>query len=405
MRHRSPTRTSTRAGSAATGARRRSTSPRTGASGRRCFTEHERRAALWNYAMFFHGEDAVADDLAPFIDAAPREEQKYFLATQQVDEARHAIFFKRFMHEVVGRGDGTVAGGLRATEPELTWGFRKTFALLDEVTGALRTRPLAHRARARGDDVPHHRRGDCSPSPASTSSPTTSSAATCCPASARACSTSRWTSSATSASASSCCTTSRKEDPRGPRGGRRPAARGHAVSRSRCSSRRAGTAPTPSASASRSRRSTPRARARSSPSCARPGLPLESLPGPSVVPARPAGRASAPSAAWRCCAPASSARSNGAPPRDPEAMALLFDSVAPRGRPPHRARRPVHRAVGVPGRRAVAPARRQRLDRGRRRPRARHVDVELRVRLRRLGRRRRRAAGPEAARSPPGGCA
>src|ERR1700712_2406284 len=102
-------------------------------------TAHERRAALWNYAMFFHGEDAVADDLAPFITAAPREEQKYFLATQQVDEVRHAIFFKRFMHEVVGRGDGSIAGGLRATEPELTWGFRKTFALLDEVTGVLRS--------------------------------------------------------------------------------------------------------------------------------------------------------------------------------------------------------------------------------------------------------------------------
>jgi hypothetical protein len=102
-------------------------------------TLHERHAALWSYAMFFHGEDAVADDLAPFIDAAPREEQKYFLATQQVDEARHAIFFKRFMHEVVGRGDGSIAGGLAAVEPELTWGFRKTFAKLDEVTGALRS--------------------------------------------------------------------------------------------------------------------------------------------------------------------------------------------------------------------------------------------------------------------------
>src|SRR4051812_735410 len=102
------------------------------------FTAHERRAALWNYAMFFHGEDAVADDLAPFIDAAPREEQKYFLATQQVDEARHAIFFKRFLHEVAGRGDGSVAGGLNATEPELTWGFRKTFALLHDITGVLR---------------------------------------------------------------------------------------------------------------------------------------------------------------------------------------------------------------------------------------------------------------------------
>src|SRR4051794_3362011 len=102
------------------------------------FSEHERRAALWNYAMFFVGEDAVADDLAPFIDAAPREEQKYFLATQQVDEARHAVFFKRFMHEVVGLGDGSLAAGLDAVRPELTWGFRRTFALLDEVTGALR---------------------------------------------------------------------------------------------------------------------------------------------------------------------------------------------------------------------------------------------------------------------------
>src|ERR1700749_874888 len=99
--------------------------------------------------MFFVGEDAVADDLAPFIDAAPREEQKYFLATQQVDEARHAVFFKRFVHEVVGAGDGTVAGGLAAVQPELTWGFKKTFALLDEVTGRLRqdrSRPALARA-------------------------------------------------------------------------------------------------------------------------------------------------------------------------------------------------------------------------------------------------------------------
>ena len=64
------------------------------------FSDLERSAALWNYAMFFHGEDAVADDLSPFIDAAPREEQKYFLATQQADEARHSVFFKRFLHEV-----------------------------------------------------------------------------------------------------------------------------------------------------------------------------------------------------------------------------------------------------------------------------------------------------------------
>jgi hypothetical protein len=102
------------------------------------FSDYERRAALWNYSMFFHGEDAVADDLSPFIDAAPREEQKYFLTTQQVDEARHAVFFNRFMQEVVEAGDGTIAGALEATRPELTWGFVKTFAMLDRVVDELR---------------------------------------------------------------------------------------------------------------------------------------------------------------------------------------------------------------------------------------------------------------------------
>jgi ribonucleotide reductase beta subunit family protein with ferritin-like domain len=113
------------------------------------FSDLERRAALWNYSMFFHGEDAVADDLSPFIDAAPREEQKYFLATQQVDEARHSVLFHRFMHEVVGRGEGDIASGLEATRPELTWGFVKTFEMLDRVTDELRRdRSRASLARA-----------------------------------------------------------------------------------------------------------------------------------------------------------------------------------------------------------------------------------------------------------------
>src|SRR5256885_11438118 len=92
------------------------------------FSDLERKAALWNYSLFFHGEDSVTDNLSPYIDAAPLEEQKYFLTTQQVDEARHAVFFKRFMHEVVGAGDGTLAGGLRATADQITWGHRQGFS-------------------------------------------------------------------------------------------------------------------------------------------------------------------------------------------------------------------------------------------------------------------------------------
>jgi hypothetical protein len=103
----------------------------------RDFTEFERRAALWTYSMFFHGEDSVADNLSPFIDAAPHEEQKYFLATQQVDEARHAVLFARFMREVAGTG-ASVGAALGETRPTLTWGFRKVFGRLDRMGDELR---------------------------------------------------------------------------------------------------------------------------------------------------------------------------------------------------------------------------------------------------------------------------
>jgi hypothetical protein len=101
------------------------------------FSVLERRAALWTYGMFFHGEDSVADNLSPYIDAAPRQEQKYFLATQQVDEARHAVLFGRFMREVADAG-GDIASSLAATKPELTWGFRKVFGRLDRMADELR---------------------------------------------------------------------------------------------------------------------------------------------------------------------------------------------------------------------------------------------------------------------------
>src|ERR1700744_705974 len=102
------------------------------------FTEFERQAAMWNYCLFFWGEDAVADNLSPYIDAAPLEEQKYFLTTQQVDEARPAVFLKRCMQGVVGVGDGSMESGLQAIKPQLTVGFRKIFDRLDVMADELR---------------------------------------------------------------------------------------------------------------------------------------------------------------------------------------------------------------------------------------------------------------------------
>lgn len=101
-------------------------------------TDEQRRGMLWFFTLFFHGEDAVADNLSPYIDAAPLEEQTYFLTTQQVDESRHSVFFNRFMHEVVGVGDGTAGGGLAATEPQLSWGHRMLFSRLDRMADELR---------------------------------------------------------------------------------------------------------------------------------------------------------------------------------------------------------------------------------------------------------------------------
>jgi 1,2-phenylacetyl-CoA epoxidase catalytic subunit len=100
-------------------------------------TEIQKRSALWVYSMFFFGEDSVTDNLSPYIDAAPKEEQKYFLATQQVDEARHAVFFHRFFREVIGAGD-SIAATLAYAEPQLGWGYRNVFERLDRMADELR---------------------------------------------------------------------------------------------------------------------------------------------------------------------------------------------------------------------------------------------------------------------------
>jgi ribonucleotide reductase beta subunit family protein with ferritin-like domain len=100
--------------------------------------EIQRKSALWIYSMFFYGEDAVADGLSPYIEAAPKEEQKYFLATQQVDEARHAVFFHRFFKEVIGV-EGDIAAGLEFTHSQLGWGYHNVFGRLERMVDELHT--------------------------------------------------------------------------------------------------------------------------------------------------------------------------------------------------------------------------------------------------------------------------
>jgi 1,2-phenylacetyl-CoA epoxidase catalytic subunit len=102
------------------------------------FDDFMRKAARWSYSLFFFGEDEVADQLSPFIDAAPLEEHKYFLTTQQVDEARHAIFFSRFFKEVIGVSGNSYSDRLKAADGDLTYGIKKVFETLKKVTDQMR---------------------------------------------------------------------------------------------------------------------------------------------------------------------------------------------------------------------------------------------------------------------------
>ena len=103
-------------------------------------TERQRESALWNYAMFLVGEEAVARTLTPICDAAPTYPQSIFLTTQIVDEARHHVFFDRFLREVAAQGRD-IKSTLAEADEYLTWGFRQVFAELDRVTDQLRKKP------------------------------------------------------------------------------------------------------------------------------------------------------------------------------------------------------------------------------------------------------------------------
>ncbi len=57
---------------------------------------------IYGLQAFFMGEVCVTETLSPMVHAAPTTEEQQFLATQLVDEARHAIFFEEFFRQVLG---------------------------------------------------------------------------------------------------------------------------------------------------------------------------------------------------------------------------------------------------------------------------------------------------------------
>lgn len=102
-------------------------------------------STIWSLGSFYVGEERVTADLAPFLQAAPTGEIELFLATQLVDEARHAAFFDRFGAEVMCLSADDFRGRMREVEQILLSPWREVF---DEGL-----RDVATRIQAKPDDL------------------------------------------------------------------------------------------------------------------------------------------------------------------------------------------------------------------------------------------------------------
>jgi ribonucleoside-diphosphate reductase beta chain len=103
------------------------------------------RHTAFSIGSFYVGEERVTADLAPFLLAAPSGEVEAFLATQLVDEMRHAVFFDRWASEVMGLEAGSFRERLHEMEDRMLgpWHF-----LFDDSL-----REIANRIKDRPDDL------------------------------------------------------------------------------------------------------------------------------------------------------------------------------------------------------------------------------------------------------------
>jgi ribonucleoside-diphosphate reductase beta chain len=102
-------------------------------------------STIWSLGSFYVGEERVTADLAPFLQAAPTGEIELFLATQLVDEARHAAFFDRFGAEVMCLSAEDFRSRMREVEQILLSPWREVF---DDGL-----RHVAKRIQAKPDDL------------------------------------------------------------------------------------------------------------------------------------------------------------------------------------------------------------------------------------------------------------
>jgi ribonucleoside-diphosphate reductase beta chain len=87
----------------------------------------EQRELLWGLSSFFVGEERVTTEFSGLVMAYEDEAEAAFLATQQVDEARHMQFFDRYYREVFGFDDPDIHARLARVRENITDTFVQLF--------------------------------------------------------------------------------------------------------------------------------------------------------------------------------------------------------------------------------------------------------------------------------------
>ena len=114
----------------------------TQSSGRRWASE-DRGLIFWVLSSLMVAEERITTKFSGLVGAHGSEEEATFLATQQVDEARHMQFYARFQDEVVADPAAIAAHVERARE-QISPAFRAIFDVaLVEAHERARRRPRA----------------------------------------------------------------------------------------------------------------------------------------------------------------------------------------------------------------------------------------------------------------------
>jgi ribonucleoside-diphosphate reductase beta chain len=90
-------------------------------------SDEQKEHMLWNLSSFFVGEERVTTQFSGLVMAYDDEQEEAFLATQQVDEARHVQHFDRFYREVVELQEENISERLDHVRRHLNDAFKVLF--------------------------------------------------------------------------------------------------------------------------------------------------------------------------------------------------------------------------------------------------------------------------------------